>query len=148
MINRSAVNTPNGNREAVLSIQKTIEPPIAISARDRFYFDIVVESREGVTWTRNDLMAAVHLAKCYTRLEALQNDIEREGFTQTNARGTEVSNPKMTALASATMAMQTLTRILGLTATQKGLAHPSQRDRNRAEQKIREGLDTEDDELI
>jgi hypothetical protein len=151
MAERRRVNTRSieGMVAAVQSITNGIEPPIALSERERFYFDMVVASREASTWTRHDKMVACLMAKTHYRIEQVGYQLDREGFSLENNRGTPVQNPLAITLASLSNGLMNYTRMIGLTASASGLSHPSQKARNQVEAGIRDNIEgSADDPLI
>jgi hypothetical protein len=115
-----------------------IRPTAELSPREMVFFDLIVNSRETATWSGNDRMIATQLAKTHRRIEELNVAIDEEGFTQVNDRGTQISNPKFAALTQLQAQVQSATRTLGLSASQRALTGTNQKGRNEADARARE----------
>lgn len=146
---RVAKNTVQGAVESFQDIQKGIQPPMHLNDRELFYFNQIVTSREAATWSANDKLIACHLAKTYYRLELVDQNLQLNGFVLESNRGTPVQNPACSALNSLMNASQAMNRILGLSASQKGISDAEQKKRNLHEQGMREAIgDTKEEGLI
>jgi hypothetical protein len=66
-------------------------------------------------------------------MDELWLDVEAEGWTIRNERGTPVMNPKSTALNTLTTQSRSMNHILGISASQKGVSGSVQQSRNEAE---------------
>jgi hypothetical protein len=122
--------------------------PIPLEQSEQVIFQDIVEHREAATWSRNDLRIAANLAKCYRRLEELNENIDRVGYTTRNDRGTLVGNPEVNIMLQVIMSVDRLNKILGLSASQKGLGNEAQRERNAQDRKNREKSVDDEDGLI
>ena len=134
---RSKKSTITNQIKTMAAVATQLESPIYLTEREQFYFDITVRSRETDTWSEIDLVTAANLAQELALIEVIRADLATEGLAITNDRGTPISNPKNNALTSHVSAMQSLQRMLGLSASQKGMATGSQRQRNHAEMQAR-----------
>jgi len=73
-----------------------IKPPAHIRLRDvdiPFWNNIVL-ARAADTWTAIDLAHAANLAHCQADIDRIQTEMEDEQDIITNAKGTQVVNPK------------------------------------------------------
>jgi P27 family predicted phage terminase small subunit len=111
-----------------------------LTARELEFFNMVASSRESTTWSKNDLIIASQLAKNHRRIEDLGRIIDEDGYTQVNERGTKISHPAFAALTQLQAQVQSATRTLGLSASQRGLADSNQKNRNEADSRAREVL--------
>jgi hypothetical protein len=101
-------------------------------------FEGIVKSRERSTWDDNSLFLASNLAVMYRRLEQLNERLDSEGPTQRNERGTTIANPAFNAMVQLTSSIQSMNRVLGLSAAQTGMSGKPQAKRNQAERHIDE----------
>jgi hypothetical protein len=134
---RTKKSTITNQVKTMAAVATQLESPIDLTEREQFYFGIIVRSRETDTWSEVDLVTGANLAQELALIEVIRADLAAEGLAITNDRGTPVSNPKNNALTSHVSAMQSLQRMLGLSASQKGMATGSQRQRNHAEMQAR-----------
>lgn len=81
-----------------------IDPPKYVTLRggDRPFWDCIVTARARDTWTQIDLVKAANLARCQADIERISAEIEIEGDTLKNERGTVVVNAKHTLLETLT----------------------------------------------
>ncbi|AEC22296.1 putative TerS protein (plasmid) [Pusillimonas sp. T7-7] len=91
-----------------------ISPPDYITLRegDRPFWDAIVTARARDTWNNSDLENAANLARCKADIERLQGEIDIEGDTLKNDRGTMVVNPKHSLLETLTRRAMALSRML------------------------------------
>jgi hypothetical protein len=103
-----------------------LEPPDTVRLRDgdRPIWDAVVCARARDEWSKVDLMHAANLARCLADIERISGEINAQGDTLENARGTCVANPKHMLLEILSRRAVALTRLLHLHAA--ALARPSQ----------------------
>ena len=118
-------------------ISTKIEPTLALSDQQRIHFDRIAISREVDTWSPHDVTIACQLAKALTTLDFAQERLEEEGLTLVNERGTTTAHPLLHASMTMSNTVQSLTKTLGLSASQRGLSGPKQQSRNLAEQTAR-----------
>jgi hypothetical protein len=134
---RSKKTTLTNMVKTMAAVSTELASPIDLTERENFYFGITVRSRETDTWSELDLVTAATLAQELALVESIRADLATEGLVIKNDRGTPIANPKSNALTSHVSAMQSLQRMLGLSASQKGMATGSQRQRNHAEAQAR-----------
>lgn len=86
---------------AALNAAKTVakgplEPPAYVTLRpcDRPFWDAIIAARARDTWNESDLAHAANLARSRADLERVSMELDLEGDTIVNARGTIVANPK------------------------------------------------------
>lgn len=86
--------------EAMVDASATVEPPAHLRLRDRDlpFWTGIVRARAREDWTDIDLAHAGNLARCMADIERVQAEIDFEGDTLTNDRGTVVMNPKHSLL--------------------------------------------------
>jgi hypothetical protein len=138
---RSGKQTLTGATQLFQSAKSQILPPLPLTDPEKIFFDWIISSREASTWSPNDLVIVVNLARTFQRLEVLNTALSEEGFTQENNRGTQVANPIFLALTQTQHQVQALSKTLGLSASQKGLAGDRQTGRNVAEREAKAVID-------
>jgi len=81
-----------------------VEPPDYVSLRDcdRPFWEAIVCARARDTWTEVDLVKAANLARCQSDIERISQELQDEGDTVTNERGTVVVNAKHALLETLT----------------------------------------------
>lgn len=86
--------------EAMRAAVDVIAPPAHLNLRERDlpFWSGVVRARAREDWTDIDLAHAGNLARCMADIERIQAEIDIEGDTLTNDRGTVVMNPKHSLL--------------------------------------------------
>ncbi len=95
---KTRVDTVAGNQEAFANATKVIKPPKELNDKELFYWEYIVEARPINDWTRIDLMHAWNLAKLMSLQEDTYNDLDSEGRTIKNDRGTPIDNPAISRL--------------------------------------------------
>ena len=120
------------------NLQRTIEPINPLPAPARAYFDNIVRSREAETWDcEADLLVAAQLAQTFVTIDTMRAVIEEHGYTQLSKGGNDVARPEIAMLQMALSSVTTLTRALGLSASQRGAAGLTQKSRNAADRQAR-----------
>jgi phage terminase small subunit len=114
-------------------LKDILQPTADLTADEMIHFDRVIKSREASTWLPHDLSIATDLAKTMRRFKQLQEQLDAEGLTMVNPRGTLVAHPLLSASMTMSSTIQALSRTLGLSAPQRGLGDPSQAKRNVAD---------------
>ena len=111
---RTRSDTAQAAVEAFNDAAKPINPPEHIHLRpgDLPFWHSVVSARARSTWTSADLENAANLTRCKADIERLQKEIDAEGDTIENARGTMVVNPKHTLLETLSRRAVALSRML------------------------------------
>lgn len=148
---RSKKSTITNMAETFRSANELPDPTEPMDERERAYFERIVRSREGSTWSDHDLSVATQLAMIQVQFFDSMESVKTMGRTIRNDRGTPVMNPESSAMASLSSAVKLLSSALGLTASQRGVAGPAQAGRNQAEQEARKIIGramTDHDDLI
>jgi len=81
-------------------------------SQDWDYWYAITRARAKSTWNTIDLTRAVSLAKTQADITMLQKELDTEGYTTENARGTIVDNPKARILETLTRREITMARSL------------------------------------
>lgn len=123
------------------SFETRPQPTMTLTEEEQSHFDRIIESREASTWMPHDLSVATQLARTMRRYDSLQRELDEDGLTLTNDKGTVVAHPLLGASMTMSSTIQALTRTLGLGASQRGLAGKVQKERNKADAAAREVID-------
>jgi phage terminase small subunit len=134
---RSKKSTAANMVEAFKSANDIPEPAFDLTPLERSHYERVITSREISTWSANHILLASNLARTYRRLDELNERLDREGYTQVNERGTQISNPIFAAMTQIQGQVQALNKTLGLSAAMTGVSGQKQAGRNQAEQDAR-----------
>lgn len=125
--------------------------PVKLNEEEQAIFLRTINSRERSTWVENDL----HLAGIYAQTVRMEREvreqIDEQGYTVHNDRGTLVSNPNVLIRQQLVGTIVNLVKALGVSAGQKGLGTVHQAKRNLADDIARKALKKageEIDELI
>jgi hypothetical protein len=91
-----------------------IEPPAHVHLRacDWPFWASIVHARARENWTAPDLENAANLARCKADIERISAEIQAEGDTVLNQRGTQIVNPKHNLLETLTRRCMALSRML------------------------------------
>ena len=146
---RTLKNSVAGALETFQSAQDVLVSPLKLNDREAEFFDSITGSREVSTWTPSDLYNAAALSKVRRRIEEINNELDLEGVTLINERGTPISNPAFAALTQLMSQMAMLTSLLGLSSAARGLGDAPQQKRNVADARARAIIEkaSEDDLL-
>ena len=144
-------DTAAGSVAAFQAAAVDIQPPAQVRLRERdwpFWYAIV-RARAKDSWTDIDLVHAANLARTQADIEKVQIELDEEGFTLVNERGTVVANPKHSILETLSRRAVALSRSLQVHAhATQGDSH-QQVKKNKTQAKARESLQAvEDDDLI
>lgn len=134
-------NTAEGQMDAMRSASMVLQPSQVLTSSEAEHFERIVQSREVSTWMPHDLSVATQLAVTMRRFGELQAQLDAEGLTLVNDRGTTVAHPLLSASMTMSNTIQALTRTLGLGASQRGMAGGPQKARNAADKTAREVID-------
>ena len=134
-------NTVEGQLITAKSVRDRLQPVSALTDVEMTHFDRVVSSREAETWSPHDLSIATQLAKTLRRFEELQTQLDSDGLTLVNERGTTHAHPLLSASMTMSNTIQALSRTLGLSASQRAITGEHQAGRNKAEQAARKVLE-------
>ena len=132
-IMRTKKSSIKGELATFQAIKKELHPAFALTPEQNAYFVRIVQGREFETWTGHDLAVASELAVTISQLDRANAAIDSAGIILPSGK----QNPAISAKATLTGAVVSLTRILGLSASQKGLGRAEQKVRNQREIKTR-----------
>ena len=144
-------DTAAGSVAAFQGAASDIHPPAQVRLRDRDwpFWCAIVRARARDSWTDIDLVHAANLARTQADIEKVQIELDEEGFTLVNERGTVVANPKHSILETLSRRAVALSRSLQVHAhATQGDSH-QQVKKNKTQAKARESLQAvEDNDLI
>ena len=129
--------TVAGSLQTIQSISKVLEPTLPLSERERFHYDCVISSREADSWFPVHITTACMLAKAITRLEGINEQLNIDGVMLVTEKGTPIAHPLLSASMTQSNSIQSLTRTLGLSASQRGMSDGEQDKRNKADKVAR-----------
>lgn len=120
-----------------------LDPPDHVNLRqgDRPFWDSIVGARARGSWDNADLEIAGNLARCKADIERIQSELDIEGDTLTNDRGTVVMNPKHSLLETLSRRAVALSRMLHVHAEAKQGESREQGKRLSAERESRDVID-------
>ena len=122
---KTKVTSAQGKVQTLQQVDQRIEPPIKLTAGEREIFNGIIEGLPRDTWQTYRIRLAANLARHLNRAETLSFQLEREGEIIINAKGTPITNPLANSMLNAFSQVQTLTRTLGLSASQRGISETS-----------------------
>lgn len=137
-------------RAAQSVAESPIEPPAHINLRDgdRPFWQAIVCARARDSWNTSDLESAANLARCKADIERVQREIDVEGDTLVNERGTTVLNPKHSLLEVLSRRAMALSRMLHVHAEATQGESREQGKRLSTEAKAKQAASDADDGLI
>ena len=134
-------NTIQGKVETMKSVAQHLQSPIKLDPGELKYFNIIISDREVASWTPNHLLIAANIAITLVQLDDANIEIAENGFMVRNPRGTQIPNPALAAKTSLVASILQMSRHLGLSASQNGLAGPKQASRNAADTQAKAIID-------
>jgi hypothetical protein len=117
----------------IASIAQELAPPLKLTDREREVYDDILKSREASSWSKYDLREACNLAKTQILLEDTRDQLLIEGVVLEDQRGKPMSNPRFTAMGQTVTQLHSYARLLGLSASQRGLTDGEAKARNSAD---------------
>lgn len=134
--------TTIGNQVITMqSVMSHVEPTLNLSDLERSHFDRIVKSREISTWSPHDLSVACNLAQAMENSVQMQKLLAVEGLTVINERGTRIPHPLLHASMTVANTVLSISKTLGLAASQRGIAGEVQTKRNQTEQAARKVIE-------
>lgn len=111
---RADHNSKKGELQNFANARAQIMPPdqCTLRAGDWPFWIAITEVRAADSWNDVDLAKAANLARCQADIERLSAELEEEGDTVENARGTMVMNPKHSLLEILSRREVALSRVL------------------------------------
>lgn len=121
-------------------LKTKIESPIKLNEEEQVIFDGIIAGLPQDTWETYRVRLAANLARMTYRAERLMVQLDEEGDVILNARGTPVCNPITSSMQQALTSVQTLTRTLGLSASQRGISEKEVGPARKAEKAAKEAI--------
>jgi hypothetical protein len=127
-----------------------ISPPAHIHLRDSdiCFWNAIVSARARDTWTDVDLSKAANLARCQSDIERISIEIDNEGDTLTNERGTVVMNPKHSLLETLSRREMAISRAIHVHAEATVGKSEDAASKLANEKKAKVAAESTDDDLI
>lgn len=141
MARKSAANSTAGQTKMRKDLAVKIEPPIKLTEEEARVFETIISALPVDCWEAFRVRIAASLARMTVYQEMLFDDLQREGAVVENKRGTPVTNPKQNAMMQATSSIQSLTRTLGLSASQRGISESTTSAKKIAEKEAKSAID-------
>lgn len=138
---RQAKNTIAGQVDTMRLVTTKLVPHTKLDDDELIYFNRIVKCRETASWNDLHLDFAANLAIAMVQHDEANLDIAQRGLMVRNERGTMVMNPAIAAKSSISATILQLSKALGLTASQNGLASPDQAKRNQADAQARDSIE-------
>jgi hypothetical protein len=152
MDKKQRVDTVSGAVSAMSdALAGPIEPPAHVRLRDgdRAFWDAIVTARARNKWDGHDLGIAANLARAMADIERYQVQLDREGATIENLKGTPIMNPLHSVIETLTRRAVALSRTLHVHAEAKQGKAKLQGKALEAEQDARDQVSQlDDDDLI
>jgi len=126
--------------EKTQKLKEGIESPLILNDEETLIFDGIIEGLPIDTWGPHRVRLASTLAKQTFKLEQTMMEVDEEGLVIYNPRGNPISNPKQSAVMQLTNSIQSLTRTLGLSASQRGLSETKTKSAKKTEAELRESI--------
>lgn len=134
----------------VLASTDIPEPPdhVALRDGDRPFWEGIVRARTRDDWSENDLVVAAQLSRCQADIERESAVLDGEGTVLSNARGTQVCNPRVSVMEQLARREMALMRCLRIGGVARGDPRDSAGEvkLQRTSEKLRAEL--EDEELL
>ncbi len=135
MSRRPACNSPRGQIELYERLQTKIESPIELNDEETEIFDGIIAELPMDAWEFFRIRRAAELAKLYMEYDTLLAEALREGAA--NLMGV---NPKLKAAHILFTQTERLSRLLGISASQRGISPSTMEKRREAEREAKDAL--------
>lgn len=139
--------TVAGDIEVAQALAKDLPPPphVKLRPQDVGFYRAIIDARARNTWNQIDLAHAVNLARTQADIESVQRDLDAEGFTLVNERGTTVQNPKFSILETLSRRAVLLSKTLQVHAHATVGESREQVARNKRQAKVQSAQEEADD---
>lgn len=117
-----------------------IEPSQELDEDELAAFNKIIRSRETASWSQHDIDTATSLARQMVIHADLIQTVKTEGTTIEHPKKGLIVHPAIAASVSLAGAIKGLSTLLGLSASQRGVAGNRQAIRNQHEQILRDAL--------
>lgn len=117
---------------------------VKLRKQDMPFWEGIVCARARAEWTECDLVVGAQLARCQADMEAAQQQLDEEGTTIENHRGTMVANPLFSVLQQLAQREMALMRVLRMGTPIPTVDLVGQRGAERAARTARTEAEEED----
>lgn len=135
---KTKVNSIAGTQKTIDRLQTKLSSPIELTPDEQIVFDDVIAGLPNDLWEPYRLRLAANLAKKIIYAERLQAQLEEEGPTHIQPTGNLVNNPIQGAVQQVYGSITSLTRTLGLSASQRGVSETKMAPAKSAEKQAKE----------
>src|SRR6056300_915093 len=111
--------------------RKPLEPVQPLNKQAKYYFDLYTSCRPSFDWSRGDLIRLTAISRSMAEIDALTAQLEAEGYTVANQRGTQIMNPILTARDQLTRTVMAAERSLSIYAPIEGGAKKNMFEQNK-----------------
>ena len=125
MTRKTASNTGKAAQKALADAERPLEPIFDLSDEERAAFDGITAELPRDSWGPYRLRLATMLSRLMLYTENLMLELAIEGSIIDNPKGTPIANPKQAALGQNMNTIQSMSRTLGLSASQRGVSETS-----------------------
>lgn len=132
---RQKADSIKGQKLMMQALSTPLVPPLTLSNREQFYFDLLTSNRERATWTPDDLANACRYGQEMARIEKLEQLVKDEGL-MIDSGTRRIMNPAIASIHQANSQQLSILRYLGLSGTNRGIAGKEQAFRNQAEKEM------------
>jgi hypothetical protein len=143
---RQKIDSIAGEKAVIQSLTTQVISPETLTKAQRYYFDLLMTSREKATWDIQDLVLACKFAQESVRINELNKIIDDDGL-MIDSGTRRITHPALAAVHQSLNQLQSIIRLLGLSANARGISGQFQHARNEAEQKLIAQLESGDDLL-
>lgn len=147
MTKKQRVDTLKGAQTTMEGVLNGIGIPdwVRVPEDAKPFWKSITSARAADRWNDTDLEAAAELARTKANIERLNIEVEQEGDTIINAKGTPIVNPKHSLLETLTRRMVALSRMLQVHAEATQGKSREQVKANKAQQGARQAVHDSDD---
>ena len=125
---------------------KKIKPPQKLTAAQKKFWNDIISARH--EWTKIDLRLAINLARAFASIDEQEKKLSEEDDILTNARGTQIANPRYNILETLNRRAVCLTTKLQIHAQATMGISRDQVNKNEAKRQVEKALEELEDDLI
>lgn len=114
-----------------------IESPIPLSAEEKIVFDGIIAEMPIGDWEAYRIRMAANLSKMVIAAEQCMLELAEEGMVVTDFKAGKVVNPRQKVWKDLCSTISNLSRLLGVSASQRGLSAKETRNRKEAEKETK-----------
>jgi hypothetical protein len=136
MTRRTKITSPDGQKALHERLLTKIESPVKLNAEEQVEFDGIIKSLPTDAWEPFRLRHAANLAKLQVQTHALLDEVAN---TDSDLMP-DAYKLKHNALAKNLSTINSMMRVLGISASQRGISDDSQRAKRQAEKEAKAAL--------